>query len=80
MENIKLIILVMAVALTGYGTLNAQQKNREDMNTDVPKISDFPVGNEDSWFSHLAIACNPQTNQNIWLEPVSDEEYTEAVK
>lgn len=29
----------------------------------------------DSWFSHLAIACNPQTNENKWLEPVTDEEY-----
>ncbi|MGG6549264.1 UNVERIFIED_CONTAM: 4-carboxymuconolactone decarboxylase, partial [Prevotella sp. 15_C9] len=34
----------------------------------------------DSWFSHLAIACNPQTNQNTWLEVVNDEEYAEAVK
>ena len=29
----------------------------------------------DSWFSHLAIECNPQTNKNTWLEAVSDEEY-----
>ena len=34
----------------------------------------------DSWFSHLAIACNPQTNQNTWLEVVNDEEYAKAVK
>lgn len=34
----------------------------------------------DSWFSHLAIAANPQTNENTWLEPVSDEEYQQAVK
>jgi 4-carboxymuconolactone decarboxylase len=33
-----------------------------------------------SWFSHIAIACNPQTNKNIWLKPVTDEEYAEAVK
>ena len=32
----------------------------------------------DSWFSHLAVECNPQTNKNTWLEPVSDEEYAEA--
>lgn len=23
----------------------------------------------DSWFSHLAIECNPETNKNTWLEP-----------
>lgn len=32
----------------------------------------------DAWFAHLAIACNPQTNKNTWLEPVSDAEYAEA--
>ena len=34
----------------------------------------------DSWFSHLAIECNPQTNQNSWLEAVNDEQYAEATK
>jgi alkylhydroperoxidase/carboxymuconolactone decarboxylase family protein YurZ/quercetin dioxygenase-like cupin family protein len=34
----------------------------------------------DSWFSHLAVECNPQTNKNTWLEPVTDEDYAEAVK
>ena len=29
----------------------------------------------DSWFSHLAIECNPQYNENTWLEPVNDAEY-----
>lgn len=33
----------------------------------------------DSWFSHLAIECNPQTNENTWLEPVDDKQYTEAI-
>ena len=32
----------------------------------------------DSWFSHLAIECHPQTNRNTWLEPVSDREYALA--
>ena len=32
----------------------------------------------DSWFSHLAVECNPQTNKNTWLEPVSDEDYQSA--
>ncbi|MCD8071313.1 MAG: carboxymuconolactone decarboxylase family protein [Akkermansiaceae bacterium] len=34
----------------------------------------------DSWFSHLAVECNPQTNENTWLERVSDEEYAEAAR
>ncbi len=32
----------------------------------------------DSWFSHLAIECNPQTNRNTWLEAVDDQQYAEA--
>ena len=32
----------------------------------------------DSWFSHLAIECNPLTNENTWLEPVDDKQYAEA--
>ena len=32
----------------------------------------------DSWFSHLAVECNPQTNENTWLEPVDDAQYAAA--
>lgn len=32
----------------------------------------------DSYFSHLAIECNPQNNKNTWLDAVTDKEYTEA--
>lgn len=32
----------------------------------------------DSWFAHLSIECNPQTNKNRWLEPVSDADYRAA--
>ena len=30
---------------------------------------------KDSWFSHLAVECPGENTQNVWLEPVSDEEY-----
>ena len=46
----------------------------------APNIEHWHGAAPDSWFSHLAIACNPQTNQNTWLEVVNDEEYAEAVK
>lgn len=45
-----------------------------------PNVAHWHGAAPDSWFSHLAISCNPQTNQNTWLEPVSDEEYAAAVK
>ena len=34
----------------------------------------------DSWFAHLSIECNPQTNKNTWLEPVSDADYRAATE
>lgn len=33
----------------------------------------------DSWFSHIAIECNPQMNKTTWFAAVSDEEYNEVV-
>ena len=32
----------------------------------------------DSWFSHLAVECNPATNVNRWLDPVDDAQYAAA--
>lgn len=32
----------------------------------------------DSWFAHLAVEANPQSNRNTWLGPVDDEQYAEA--
>jgi len=45
----------------------------------APDVEHWHGAAPDSWFSHLAIACNPQTNKNIWLEPVTDENYQKAV-
>lgn len=46
----------------------------------APDVEHWHGAAPDSWFAHLAITCNPQTNQNKWLEPVSDDQYKEAVK
>ena len=44
----------------------------------LPNVVHWHGAAPDAWFAHLAIACNPQTNKNTWLEPVSDAEYAEA--
>ena len=157
--NIKKITIAMLITLISIGNINAQE-----MKTEIPKISEFPTGNENtgfeqyfsgkSWlapltsnkdlnvpmfnvtfepncrnnwhthtggqiliavggvgyyqergksarrllpgdvveiapnvepvsYTHLTLPtnreCNPQTNKNTWLEPVSDEEYGKAV-
>ncbi len=32
----------------------------------------------DSWFAHIAIECNPQSNEVTWLGSVTDSEYAQA--
>lgn len=44
----------------------------------APDVIHWHGAAPDSWFSHLAIECNPQTNKNTWLEPVDDTAYAEA--
>lgn len=44
----------------------------------APDVVHWHGAAPDSWFSHLAIECNPQTNKNTWLEPVDDEQYRAA--
>lgn len=34
----------------------------------------------DSWFAHVAVECNPQSNEPTWLESVSEAEYAEATQ
>ena len=43
-----------------------------------PNVEHWHGAAPDRWFSHLAIECNPQTNKNTWLEPVSDDDYHAA--
>lgn len=56
----------------------ARQLNPGDVVEIAPDVVHWHGAAPDSWFAHLAIACNPQTNKNTWLEPVSDEEYENA--
>ncbi|WP_419870381.1 cupin domain-containing protein [Chryseobacterium sp. CT-SW4] len=44
----------------------------------APNVVHWHGATSGSWFSHIAIACNPKTNENKWLEPVSDTDYKEA--
>jgi quercetin dioxygenase-like cupin family protein len=35
---------------------------------------------EDSWFVHLVAVGDPSKPENVWYEPVTDEQYAEANK
>lgn len=45
-----------------------------------PNVEHWHGADPNSWFSHLAIECNPQSNKNTWLEPVSHADYEKAVQ
>lgn len=44
----------------------------------APDVVHWHGAAPDSWFAHIVITANPQTNAAVWLEPVSDEEYRKA--
>lgn len=70
--------LLIAVGGRGYYQEKGQPA-RELLPGDVVEIAPDAVhwhgAAPDSWFSHLAVECNPQTNVNTWLEPVDDAQY-----
>lgn len=73
--------LLIAVGGRGY----YQEKGRParallpgDIVEIAPDVVHWHGAAPDSWFSHLAVACNPATNENTWLEPVDDAQYAAA--
>ena len=73
----------LLIAVGGRGYYQEQgQPARELLPGDVVEIAPDVVhwhgAAPDSWFSHLAVECNPQTNVNTWLEPVDDAQYAVA--
>lgn len=69
------------VAVGGRGYYQAEgEPARELLPGDVVEIAPDAVhwhgAAPDSWFSHLAIETNPQTNRNTWLGPVDDAHYS----
>ena len=44
----------------------------------APDVIHWHGAAPDSWFAHLAVETNPQTNENTWLEPVDDAQYAAA--
>ena len=53
----------------------AQRLKAGDVVEIAPDVEHWHGATADSWFSHLAIECNPQINKNTWLDPVTDEQY-----
>lgn len=73
----------LLIAVGGVGFYQERGKEaRKLLPGDVveipPDVDHWHGAAPESWFSHLAIECNPGSNQNSWLEPVSDADYRAA--
>ena len=44
----------------------------------APDVVHWHGAAPDSWFSHLAVECNPANNRNTWFEAVDDAQYAAA--
>ncbi|WP_078764563.1 MULTISPECIES: cupin domain-containing protein [Sphingobacterium] len=75
--------ILIAVGGTGYYQERGKSAVRIEVGDVIeiaPNVEHWHGASPESWFSHIAIACNPQINENTWLEPVTNEEYAEVVK
>lgn len=73
--------ILIAMAGIGYYQEQGQPARRlfpGDIVEIAPDVEHWHGAAADSWFAHIAIECNPQSNAAIWLDPVSDEQYREA--
>lgn len=75
--------LLIAVSGVGYYQEKGKVARRllpGDIVEIEPNVVHWHGAAPDSWFSHLAIECNPQANQNTWLEPVNEQQYMNATE
>lgn len=72
------------IAVGGVGYYQERGKTAQrllpgDVVEIAPDVEHWHGAAPDSWFSHIAVECNPQANKNTWYEPVNEEEYAKAV-
>lgn len=73
--------ILIAVGGVGYYQERGEAARRllpGDVVEITPDVIHWHGAAPDSWFSHIAIECNPTTNKNTWFERVSDEDYAAA--
>lgn len=74
--------ILIAVGGTGFYQEKgkpARLLNEGDIVEIPPDVIHWHGASDDSSFAHLSISCNPTANKNIWLNPVSDQEYKSTI-
>ena len=73
--------MLIAVGGSGYYQERGKAARRlvpGDVVEIAPDVEHWHGAAPDSWFSHLAVECNPGSNKNTWLEAVNDADYKPA--
>ena len=73
--------MLIAVGGSGYYQERGKAARRlvpGDVVEIAPDVEHWHGAAPDSWFSHLAVECNPGSNKNTWLEAVNDADYKTA--
>lgn len=70
----------MLIAIGGRGYYQEEGKAPIEMKpgdvVNIPaNVKHWHGAAPDSWFSHLAVEIDGKATENVWLEPVTDEEY-----
>ncbi|WP_346984607.1 cupin domain-containing protein [Chryseobacterium sp. POE27] len=73
------------IAVVGEGLFQERGKDiRRIKEGDIieiePNVDHWHGATKDSWFAHLSIIPNQESNKNTWLEAVNDEAYEAANK
>ncbi len=73
--------LLIATAGIGYYQEKGKPARRlfpGDIVEIAPNVEHWHGAAPDSWFAHIAIECNPNSNEVTWYSPVTDDEYLPA--
>ena len=73
--------LLIATAGVGYYQEKGKPARRlfpGDIVEIAPGVEHWHGSAPDSWFAHLAVECNPASNEVTWLDPVNDADYLSA--
>jgi len=74
--------VLVATAGTGYYQEQGKPARRlhaGDIVEIAPNTVHWHGAAPESWFAHVAVACNPKENKTVWLAPVGDAAYRKAV-
>ncbi|MEY8246419.1 carboxymuconolactone decarboxylase family protein [Heminiphilus faecis] len=73
----------LLIATAGIGYYQEKEKPARrlspgDIVEIAPGVEHWHGAAPDSWFAHLAVECNPDSNEVTWLDPVNDADYLSA--